>query len=83
MKVSREVRGSRGDAPPFKGGRPKREDSHNKASAYKTHLSYPLISARAPTARRAGPINKSPPALRRSRYFCKFFVRIGNNYNIF
>ena len=35
MKVSREVRGSRGDAPPFKGGRPKREDSHNKAPAYK------------------------------------------------
>ena len=40
MKVSREVRGSRGDAPPFKGGRPKREDSHNKAPALQKRTNF-------------------------------------------
>ena len=40
MKVSREVRGSRGDAPPFKGGRPKREDSHNKAPALQKRINF-------------------------------------------
>ena len=40
MKVSREVRGGRGDAPPFKGGRPKREDSHNKAPALQKRTNF-------------------------------------------
>ena len=48
MKVSREVRGGRGDAPPFKGGRPKREDSHNKAPAYKNT---PILSSLFPKGR--------------------------------
>ena len=49
MKVSREVRGSRGDAPPFKGGRPKREDSHNKAPALQKRTNLiPLFSKGRP-----------------------------------
>ena len=54
MKVSRELRGGRGDAPPFKGGRPEKEDSYNKAPAYKTHQSYPpyfLKGAHGPASR--------------------------------
>ena len=40
MKVSREVRGSRGDAPPFKGGRPKRKTKHNKAPALQKRTNF-------------------------------------------
>ena len=49
MKVSREVRGSRGDAPPFKGGRPKREDSYNKAPVLQKRTNFiPLFSKGRP-----------------------------------
>ena len=40
MKISREVRGSRGDAPPFKGGRPKRKTKHNKAPALQKRTNF-------------------------------------------
>ena len=40
MKVSREVRGSRGNAPPFKGGRPKRKTKHNKAPALQKRTNF-------------------------------------------
>ena len=49
MKISREVRGSRGDAPPFKGGRPKRETKHNKAPALQKRTNFsPLFSKGRP-----------------------------------
>ena|GEM_PF-4548585 len=49
MKVSREVRGSRGDAPPFKGGRPKRKTKHNKAPALQKRTNFiPLFSKGRP-----------------------------------
>lgn len=49
MKISREVRGSRGDAPPFKGGRPKRKTKHNKAPALQKRTNFiPLFSKGRP-----------------------------------
>ena len=40
MKVSREVRGSRGDAPPFKAGRPKSKTKHIQAQALQKRTNF-------------------------------------------